>query len=236
MLRSLKPLRQYTIMADDGSIGRVYDFYFHDDTWAVRYMVVDTGHLLSGRKVLVSTEALGAANWDAHTFPVALTLEQIKQSPEIDTDKPVSRQQEAQLHAHFGWPHYWTKSAAQPAGMAKGDSHLRSVREVTGYRIHANDGDLGRVKDFIVDDTQWIIRYLVVDLSVWMPTKKVLISPHWLSEINFVRRRVTVNMAQESIVNSPEFHPTAAVNRAYEEKLYDYYGRPIDRGPRAHQK
>src|SRR5574338_1457201 len=109
MLRSLKALHGYTVLAKDGEIGKVHDFYFHDDTWTVRYLVVDTGHWLPGRKVLVTTRALGKPNWAGFSFPVALTREQVQKSPEIDTDKPVSRQHEVDLHNYYGWPGYWTE-------------------------------------------------------------------------------------------------------------------------------
>ena len=243
MLRSLKLLRQYLILAVDGSIGRVHDFYFEDDTWTVRYMIAKTGPWLTGRKVLISTGALGQADWSAHTFGVTLTREQVRRCPPIDADKPVSRQQEVELHAHFGWPHYWLESPfalapplvetlpdpgeTKTAAKGKSDPHLRSVRAVTGYRVHASDGDLGRVRDFIADDEVWLIRYLVIEFGAWMPGKRVLISPQWLSSIDCDRRRVNVSMDQKCILSSPEFHPEEAVNRAYEEKLYDYYGRPI---------
>ena len=73
MLRSLKILLGDTVVANDGDIGKVHDFYFHDDTWIIRYLVVDTGHWLPGRKVLITPSALGKPDWDALTFPVALT-------------------------------------------------------------------------------------------------------------------------------------------------------------------
>ncbi|HEX3721104.1 MAG TPA: PRC-barrel domain containing protein [Verrucomicrobiae bacterium] len=234
MLRSLKPMRQYIILASDGYLGGVHDFYFHDDSWVIRYMVVDIGNWLAGRKVLLTTEVLGKADWDAHTLPVNLTRDQIEKSPEIDTDKPVSRRQEAELHKHFGWRSYWNISGADlpPAltevGNAEpGDPHLRSFHEVTHYSIHAIDGPLGHIDDFIVEDAGWVIRYLVVNLSNWAPARKVLISPQWMREINFAQKTVEVALAREAIVNCPEFHPTDAVNREYEERLYDYYGRPI---------
>lgn len=243
MLRSLKALRQYKILATDGQIGTVDDFYFTDDDWNVRYMVAKTGHWLTGRKVLIATRVLGEADWEAGTFPVGLTCDQVRHCPSMETDKPVSRQQEIELHEYFGWPHYWVESpltiAPPPVGTiqvaAEGatpekppaNPNLRSAHEVMGYRVHASDGDLGNVKDFIADDAEWTIRYLIVDLSAWMPTKKVLISPHWLSGIDFASGKVTVNMAQQPIMNCPEFHPSSPVNREYEERLYDYYGRPI---------
>jgi hypothetical protein len=246
MLRSLKVLRGYTVAATDGEMGKVYDFYFHDDTWVIRYLVADTGHWLPGRKVLVATSALGKADWSALTFPVELTREQVEKSPEIDTDKPVSRQQETDLYSHFGWPVYWLDPGtgawpavtpmtpifappepSEPVAKENADPHLRSAREVTGYHIHASDGALGHVEDFIAEDARWIIRYIVVHTGKWLPTKKVLISPEWLREIRYAEREVHVTLTRDKILNCPEFHPGAAVNREYEERLYDYYGRPI---------
>jgi hypothetical protein len=86
---------------------------------------------------------------------------------------------------------------------------------------------LGHVEDIIADDTQWVIRYMVVDTGKWLSAKKVLLSPHWLSEIRYAEREVHVALTRDKIVRCPEFHPGAPVNREYEERLYDYYGRPV---------
>jgi hypothetical protein len=245
MLRSLKAMHGYTVHASDAEIGKVHDFFSHDDTWIVRYMVVDTGHWLPGRKVLVTTRSLGKPSWAEFKFPVALTREQIEKSPEVDTDQPVSRRQEAELHAYFGWPFYWAEPgpglwpplaspaplpAAPPSGPAskpKGDPHLRSQRELTGYHIHASDGAVGHVDDLVADDAQWVVRYMVVDTGKWLPAGKVLLSPQWLSEIRYAEREVHVALTREKILRCPEFNPGAPVNREYEERLYDYYGRPV---------
>ena len=246
MLRSIKALHGYTVLAKDGEIGKVHDFYFHDDTWVIRYLVVDTGHWLPGRQVLLTTGALGQPNWEELTFPVALTRQQVEKSPEVDADEPVSRQQEMDLHNYYGWPFYWVEPAtgtwppyvaplpapvpAEPSVSARkehADPHFRSQREVTGYHIHASDGELGHVEDFIADDALWVIRYMVVHAGKWPPAKKVLIAPQWLGEIRYAEREVNVSLTREKILNCPEFDPSAAVNREYEERLYDYYGRPI---------
>ena len=245
MLRSLKTLLGYSVLAKDGDMGKVHDFYFEDDTWIIRYLVVDTGHWLTGRKVLLTPGALGRPNWEKLAFPVALTREQVEKSPDIDTDKPVSHQQELDLYNHYGWPLYWLDpgtgawpgvtpmapifSPPGPSEMAKdpkADPHLRSVREVTGYHVHASDGEMGHVEDFIADDALWVIRYMVGHVSNWLPAKKVLISPQWLGEIRHWERKVNVTMTQESILHCAEFEPRTFVNREYEERLYDYYGRP----------
>jgi hypothetical protein len=104
MLRSVKNLTGFTIAAVDGEIGKVKDIYFDDLTWKVRYFVVETGNWLTGRKVLLSPVALHPVDMDGKNFPTSLTKAQVKSSPDIDTDKPVSAQEEEQLHLHYLWP------------------------------------------------------------------------------------------------------------------------------------
>ena len=104
MLRNVKDLRGYAIRATDGVIGRVDDFYFDDEGWAIRYLVVDTGSWLSGRKVLISPIAIGPPDWTTHELPVSLTKAQVEHSPDIDTRRPVSRQHEAEYFGYYGYP------------------------------------------------------------------------------------------------------------------------------------
>lgn len=70
-------------------------------------MVVKTGSWLLGRKVLISTDAILKDLWEGQTVPVNLTKENVSSSPDIDTDKPVSRQQEQELFNHYPWKNYW---------------------------------------------------------------------------------------------------------------------------------
>lgn len=107
MLRSMNDLEGYAIRATDGVIGLVKDFYFDDQAWAIRYLVVDAGTWLSSRKVLISPIAIGQPNWAERVLPVALTKEQVKNSPDIDTEKPVSRQHEIRYFGYYGYPYYW---------------------------------------------------------------------------------------------------------------------------------
>jgi len=107
MLRSMDDLKDYTIHATDGNIGHVKDFYFDDETWAIRYLIVDTGSWLSNRKVLISPIAIRIPNWRDRVLPVSITKEQVRNSPDIDTDKPVSRQHEVEFQEHYNYPSYW---------------------------------------------------------------------------------------------------------------------------------
>jgi sporulation protein YlmC with PRC-barrel domain len=107
MLRSVQELEGYAVQATDGTIGHVKDFYVDDKTWVVRYLVVETGSWLSSRKVLISPISIGHPDWTERILPVSITKEQVKNSPDIDTDKPVSRQHEMQYLGYYGYPYYW---------------------------------------------------------------------------------------------------------------------------------
>lgn len=112
------------------------------------------------------------------------------------------------------------------AGQQSGDPHLRSSGEVIDYHIQAVDGEIGHVEDFIADDESWMIHYMVVDTRNWLPGKKVLVSPRWISQVNWSESKVLVELTQEAVKDSPEYDPAAPINREYETRLYDYYGRP----------
>jgi hypothetical protein len=158
MERNINSLIGYCMQATDGEIGEVVDFYFDDETWLIRYLVVKTGNWLSGRKVLISAAGLAPTDIKPDLFPISITKEQIRKSPDIDTDKPVSRQQEAMLNQHHFWENYWgSGSYGGEMGIPnrlpvrikeidrdpKEDIHLRSIAEVDGYTIHASDGEIG---------------------------------------------------------------------------------------------
>lgn len=245
MLRSVKELRDYVLAAEDDNIGRCKDFLFDDSVWTVRYMVADTGKWLPKRKVLISPASLGDPDWKSQLLRVQLDKEQIEKSPTLDADAPVSREFERQWYDYYNWSPYWYGGGIwgggavphaihekQPAGVATLEQvetpnhNLRSAQEVTGYHIQATDGDIGHVEDFIVDDSTWTIRYIVVDTRNWLPGKKVLVSPAWATKIEWNNRDVHIDLPRDLIKASPEYDPESPVNREYEGRLYDYYGRP----------
>jgi hypothetical protein len=239
MLRSLGNILGSVVHATDGEIGKVYDFFFDDRTWTMRYLVVETGDWLRRRRVLISTYALGKPEWQGRRFPVALTQEQGRGSPDVDTDKPVSRQHEIAMNVHYGWPHYWsveplplgpplaaTVTELPESEEAAGDPYLRSLREVSTYRVQSEEDHVGYAGDFIVDDDTWIIRYLVFAIGSHWPRKQVLVGASWVTGIYWASKELRVSLTRSQLAGSPEFDPAAAVNREYEVRLYDYYGRP----------
>lgn len=251
MLRSLLRLRGYPLGAIDGRIGGVRDYYFNDSAWMVRYLVVDTGQWLPGRLVLIEPKDLGHPDFVNRVLPVNLTKRDVQNSPSIDTDKPVSRQREVSTERYYGWPMYWSPIVFPSAGpvtpvaetfrpsepMAESgsgtdvvadrpcDIHLRSVLEVIGYRIEANDGRFGHVEDFIINDEGWAIQYIVIDIKNWLPSRKVLMLPMYVADINWDQSIVRINAPRKTIMTGPVYSSSAPINREYELANYDYYGR-----------
>lgn len=297
MLRKAHGLIGSKLHALDGDIGHVEDFYFDDLKWAVRYMIVRTGSWFSEKHVMLSPSAIRDVVWDEKALYVDLTQAQIKESPDLDLEKPVTREQEMELVKYYRWPNYWlggpagaidattanpsfaatgvpgagiaplmlppatsttptisehivndisstgmseegwmnrevansseikTEAELERAVQAGGLHHyLRGVKEVTGYYIAASDGEIGHVADFFIEEANWQIQYLLVDTSNWLPGRKVLISPEWITNIVWDDARVYVRASREQVKNSPDYDPRDSVERAYEGKLHEHYG------------
>jgi len=236
MKRSVKDLNGYTVHAKDGNIGKVKDFYFDDRSWTLRYIVVDTGNWLTGRKVLLSPIAVNRPDWKQMIFPVNLTKEEIENSPGIEEHKPVSRQHEARLFQYFGWRPYWgsgLQAGAIPTPVplpeepeAEGkESNLRSSGEVIGYHIGATDGSIGHVEDIIIDDSSWRIHYLVVDTRNLLPGKKVILATDWIENVNWTEKIIKVGLLKDAVKNSPEFNPAFDLDKDFEGEVFEHYGK-----------
>jgi hypothetical protein len=234
MLISTEVVVGCSVENGEGSVGTVHDLFFNDESWGIRYVVVSTGGWLSGRRILLPPSVVKQRDWPIRRLLVTLTRQQIKDSPDVDTHKPVSRQKELELDQYAAWtPIGGIVLPLEPAkeqDVTEGDSHLRSVKEVTGYHIEATDGEIGHVKELIVDDEreprgQWAFRYLVVDTRNWLPGKQVLVAPNWAESVNWYERKVSIALTRQQIEGSPEYDPEIPVNRRFEEILYDYYGK-----------
>lgn len=258
MLRNLRDLHGYALRATDGDVGKVEDFYFDDDRWVVRYLVIETGTWLSSRQVLISPMSLGVADHAEKVVPVSITREQVRNSPDIDTDKPVSRQHESDYLGYYGYPVYWDSIGIWGTGSMPGlmvpesglapvggtvleadramaadhaarhrndDPHLRSCKSVTGYHIKAQDGEIGHVQEWIVDEQSWQIRYIVVDTSNWWMGHQVLVAPQWIEEVSWSDQVVSVKMSRDAIRNAPAWDSSLPPDRNQEVEIYRHYDR-----------
>jgi len=246
MLRSVKKMKDLGLGARDGRIGHVEEFYFDDNQWTIRYLVAQAGNWLTGSMVLLSPHVLGKPDEGHKIMPVNLSRAEIRNSPSPETDRPVSRQFEEDYYRYFGWPYYWAgpylwgpspfpilppgqieglelAGDDQSRNIPKGDPHVRSTDEVTGYHIHAKDGEIGHIEDFLYDDSNWAIRYLVVDTRNWWPGKKVLVPPGWISHIRWEERTVDTDVLREDIRQAPAYEPGNPITAEFERELARYY-------------
>jgi sporulation protein YlmC with PRC-barrel domain len=220
-MQTIRQLIGDRIMALDGSIGTVDDVYFDSAKWAVRYLVVHTGALLLGKRMLISPASIVAC--EAEQVRLDITREQVERAPHEDTDRPVSRQEEMRLALHYGHSYYWsgpmlwglapypahglavrggpvsgTAGEAQ-AEPAEGDPELRSGNEVIGYAIEASDGSIGEVQDFVVDEKSWAIAAMSVDTRKWWPGGHARVEPRHVTRVDWAARKVHVELTREAI-------------------------------------
>lgn len=239
-LWSLEGIVGRPAIAQDGEVGSVEDVLVDGLAWDLRYFVVNTGNWLAGKRVLVAPPIVHRFIPESRELAVSTTREKVESGPSIDDDRPVSRQREIEFAQHFAWPARSLTPTSMPTPLVPPpippndpspgadtdhDPDLRSLQEITGYAIHALDGSIGKLHDLVADESSWRCRYLVVDTGEWLPGRRVLVSPSWISEVSWKQRTVRIDLPKKSIESSPEFDPNRPVNRAYEERLYDFYGR-----------
>lgn len=249
MLHSIKTFDGFAIKATDGELGHIKDIYFDDEKWTIRYLEVDTGGWITGRRVLISPFSVSGINWADETVSVNLTKQQVNDSPGINSAKPVSRQHETDLANYYGYPYYWSgpyswgytvlpalfeqKPFEDPVRQARReqmeesneDPHLRSKDEVIGYDISALDDSVGHVDDFLFDEKDWSISLLIIDTRHWLPGKHVMISPQHIERVDWDNKTVAVDVTREQIESSPEYDADHPPERGAVVRLYRHTGR-----------
>jgi uncharacterized protein YrrD len=233
MLQNIKELYGNTLSAKDGEIGKVKDFYFDDQAWAVRYLVADTGTWLVDNLVLLSPHSFGTWDRDEKALQINLTREQIEKSPPITKHLPVSRHYEEDYYRYYGWSTYWqgdgmwgmsgypmVSSVPLPVMMEtslpadlpephrapkqKKDVHLRSTQEIGGYKIQATDGEIGSVSGFMIDDKSWAVGEIIVDAGHWYAGKEVFIKPDQIRRISYDDAAIFVTLTKADIQRTEE--------------------------------
>jgi hypothetical protein len=205
-LQLLHTMEGYAIHATDGNIGKVREFYFDDQTWKVRYVVVD----VEGKKVLLSPISIKDIDWEERIISVSVAKSQVQNSPCIDTDMPVSRQYEEALHRHYGWQFYLGAEAfmgRRPSaremlgeeekfankGGKETDPHLRSTMFFKGNRVNGLDGhQVGKFHDFALDAETWALPFMVVKLH---GKKMVLMEPSSISAMRVEDKTIDTDLS-----------------------------------------
>ena len=260
MLRNVNDLYGFSVAASDGPIGEIRDCYFDDQTWTIRFFVVETGPWLAGRKVLILPIGIDGLDWARKALSTSVTREQVRKSPSVDTSKPVSRQHEVEQFGYYGYPSNLWGAGPRPGMSLAGygsvplptepqatsnfvdaqiklhrdrgdDAHLRSCRAIERYHVHATDGDIGHVESVLVDDEAWAIRYLVVNTSDWWLGHQMLVAPPWIADINWLDATVSVDLTRQAVKHAPTYDGKALPSREQERGLFDHYSRFGHRNP-----
>jgi hypothetical protein len=232
--------RGYKLEAIDGPIGKVDEFYFDEQFWTVRYLVVNSGSWLSDRRLLISPYAIGEVSPSEHKIFIKLTKRLIVDSPFLGTDEWISKEFEREYYEYYGWPVYWSGlntwgadpylNKTHPAWNLESNQetwepHLCSTHEISRYMIHTIDEEIGSIRDFLISDTTWTIRYLVVDSQRRLHGNYVLISPRWIVSSDWEQSKYIVDISSEQIESSPEYFDDLQLTRADEGELYKHYNR-----------
>jgi uncharacterized protein YrrD len=216
MLYELKALIGSPVVATDGEMGSVRNFLFDDQSWKIRYLVVDVGNWLKRRDVILPITALEKPDWTNRTCCAHLTREQVRNSPDVDAEMPVSRQQEIAMRDYFGPLACWVDSefgmANMPTGIkypvkTPGLPHLRSTSHVMGYRVWATDGDFGVLEGFVMDEASWHLGYLDVRGGDWLHNRSVLIPTRWVQSVSWAEFRIDLHHTKVGTEVTRELHP-----------------------------
>ena len=249
MLRRIRDLEGWTVDGRDAaSVGTLHDFYFDDQRWAIRYFVIDTGSWLTGRRVLISPAGVESISWDSARLQLHLTRERVEHAPLVDWQQPISRRYESAYADYYGYPLYWTGpalwgamavpgpvpspgAAATLAADARHEAedahHVRRISDVKGYHIAAADGEIGHVEDFMIDDADWSIQYLMIDTSNWIGGRTVLLPPDRVTRVEWTMALVHVDVTREAVKGSPEYDPGMDIDAGYRKRLNEAYRRPV---------
>jgi hypothetical protein len=229
----VKEMFGWAVEASDGRIGWVRDVYLEDRHWTIRHVVVDTLHRLGGRRVLLPPQAIEHVDRARRVLQTPLTGRQVSLRPSSDVARPVSGQHGLALGRYYRFPSYVAFVGAAvvlaPAILdctldAHYDRHLRSVRAIRGYHVHATDGDVGRVADFLLVNGEWETGHMALSIGLWWPARTVLVPVGWIAEVSWGAGTVEVSLPAEAIRLAPEYDSTVGLPHEYEERLDGYYG------------
>jgi uncharacterized protein YrrD len=249
-------LKHYAISGSDGELGKIKDMYFDDSSWTVRYLVVDTGSWLTGRRVLLSPESITHIDHLNRIVNVGLSRDRIAEAPSVDAHVPVTRHATLAVDQFYGWHHTWITGGlidfqvptanygplVTPPEMPEEvraawdarrslDPNLQSLADVHGYSVEAADDEhkLARFQDAIINEATWRIPYVVVDVGTWFTDKHAIVPVHRVRHLDANRRRTVLDMPAAVFEAAPKFDGVDTLDERQESAVIAYFAEDAAR-------
>lgn len=253
MKLDLKELLGYKVKTLDGISGTINDFLFDEERWVIRYVDADLGDFFPGKRVLIPRMFLKETNWETKEFNVQLKNIDVEQCPELKDNLPISRKYEQQMNENYKLADYWNQGyfplngflditqnyslPIEPVHVFSRkiiekdlETNLRSYKDLVGYIVNTKNGHIGKVEALLIDSSDWSIFSVIVNLNDgFFVSKKVIIAISWFHEISYIHNTITVNLSTEEVASSPVFDASKPVNAVYIKKLFNYYGKPVEK-------
>jgi hypothetical protein len=246
MLRSLKELNGFAMAVADGPAGVLDDAYLDDGIWAVRHLLL---RLEEGLKLLIPPSMVRCIDWIGRTVQLDMARSQLACRRSAEEDPPVSvlKEREAQRRFanvactgipgvfHSGAPYSfpaWPLDDADP--VAHGDPHLESVRELIGYRARAFEGRVGRIVDFLFDESTWKVPFLGISTRRGVRTARTAVPTRFASAVDWTRRAVAIDLGRSFILAGPSLPYVSSLETltaACRTELDRHYDFPSFGGP-----
>jgi hypothetical protein len=234
MMRKVSWFYGTPICAVDGELGNLYDFYFDDRSWQIRYLAAELGSWFKSKQVLISPAAL--ATFDGFELKVQLTREEISNCPDSDVDKPVNLQQRERTETLDSMVQSFSGLSGGPGAAPfpilpspndlntdnRWNQHLRSSLEILRYQLCAQDGTKGKIEDLLFDDRPWIIRSILIRLDEQAGHDIRILDPSCVDRIEVVPETIHVGCGSDYVLCCPIFDPLLHVNISYESFLNIY--------------
>jgi len=210
MFHDLASLIGIPVLTSDGEKRPVRNFLFDDRTWFIRYLLVDAGTWLAPRQVLIPVAAVEAPDWGRQVIAAHMTLAELANSPDPETMRPVSRQQQLAWNSHFGWPEgepYWGGPPSAPgkefALQGQDDPHLRRALDLVSYQIWEEDRSLGWLEGYFVEEGSWHVGYLLVRSGEWVYRDR-MISTDAVASISWGQHRILLDSTRSEAARSSQ--------------------------------
>ena len=199
MLFATSTITNYEIEGSDGNFGLVTDVLCDAVKWKMRGLSVANGTVVASAPLLLPAGVVKSIDRPLGKVNVGLSMQAIETSPALE-------------------------AAGITANKNSDNANLLSLNAMRGFSIHATDGDIGTVFDFLMDDTDWGIRYVIVDTGTWWPGQKVLIAPNSVAKVLADTKQFELNVDKQKVKNAPAYDPSVTVDGIYDEKFLTYYG------------